>query len=330
MFEFAYPKFFWLFLILIPYVLYEIFIKDKHRIKIIFPGTEKCVRLAKGRNSFLLYIPLILRILVLSLLIVALARPRMANKKSVITGKGIDIILTIDVSGSMEAVDFRPKNRLESAKNVAAKFIENRKNDRIGLVTFAEYAFTQCPLTLDYNILMNILQNIKIDEEANGTAIGMGLATAVARLKESKAKSKVIILITDGRNNTGEIDPYTAAQFAKEFGIKVYAIGVGKEGYADFPVKTPFGIQYQKIKSDLDMKTLNKIASITGTKRAYRARNTKELARIMNEIDKMEKSKIEIKNYYEYKEIFWNFLLAAFVLMILDFLFRTIIRKGLI
>ena len=330
MFEFAYPKFFWLFTLLLPYVLYEIFIKDKHRIKIIFPRTEKLVELSKG-NSFMLYIPMILRVIIISLMIIALARPRLANKKKLITGKGIDIVLTIDVSGSMQAIDFRPKNRLESAKNVARKFIENRKNDRIGLVTFAEYAFTQCPLTLDYNILMNILDNVKIDEEANGTAIGMGLATAVARLKDSKAKSKVIILITDGRNNTGEVDPFSAAQFAKTYGIKVYAIGVGKEGYADFPVKTLFGtVQYRKIKSDLDMKTLNKIAAITGTKRAYRARNTKELEAIMKEIDRMEKSKIEIKNYYEYKEIFWNFLLIAFLLMVLDFLFRTVIRKGLI
>ena len=267
-----------------------------------------------------------MRVVIISLFIVALARPRIANKKSLITGKGIDI----DVSGSMQAVDFKPKNRLESAKSVAEKFIEKRKNDRIGIVTFAEYAFTQCPLTLDYNILMNILKKIKIDKEANGTAIGVGLATAVARLKESKAKSKVIILITDVRDNTGQLDPFTAAQYAKEYGIKVYAIGVGKEGYADFPIQTPFGVQYQKIKSDLDMNTLNKIASITGTKRAYRARNTKELENIMKEIDRMEKSKIEIKNYYEYKEIFWYFLFVAFVLMIIDFMFRTIIRKGLI
>jgi Ca-activated chloride channel family protein len=330
MFEFAYPKFFWLFTLLIPYILYELFIKDKHRIKIIFPGTEKLSELSKG-NSIMLYVPMIVRLIIISLMILALARPRMVDKKKLITGKGIDIILTIDVSGSMQAIDFRPKNRLESAKNVAKQFIENRKNDRIGLVTFAEYAFTQCPLTLDYNILMNILDNVKIDEEASGTAIGMGLATAVARLKDSKAKSKVIILITDGRNNTGEVDPFSAAQYAKTYGIKVYAIGVGKEGYADFPIKTAFGtVQYRKIKSDLDMKTLNKIAAITGTKRAYRARNTKELENIMKEIDRMEKSKIEIKNYYEYKEIFWNFLLAAFILMLIDFLFRTIIRKGLI
>ncbi len=330
MFEFAYPKFFWLFTLLIPYILYELFIKDKHRIKIIFPGTEKLSELSKG-NSIMLYVPMIVRLIIISLMILALARPRMVDKKKLITGKGIDIILTIDVSGSMQAIDFRPKNRLESAKNVAKQFIENRKNDRIGLVTFAEYAFTQCPLTLDYNILMNILDNVKIDEEASGTAIGMGLATAVARLKDSKAKSKVIILITDGRNNTGEVDPFSAAQYAKTYGIKVYAIGVGKEGYADFPIKTAFGtVQYRKIKSDLDMKTLNKIAAITGTKRAYRARNTKELENIMKEIDRMEKSKIEIKNYYEYKEIFWNFLLAAFILMFIDFLFRTIIRKGLI
>ena len=230
----------------------------------------------------------------------------------------------------MQAIDFKPKDRLQSAKKVAADFIEKRKNDRIGLVTFAEYAFTRCPLTLDYNILMNILNMVKIDEDANGTAIGMGLATSVARLKESKAKSRVAILITDGRNNTGEIDPFTAAQLAVTYGIKVYVIGVGKEGFADFPVKTPFGTQYRKIKSDLDMKSLNKIAEITGTKKAYRAKNTTELKTIMEEINRMEKSEIKIKNYYQYKEVYRNYLLAAFILMLLDFLFRTLIRKGLI
>lgn len=329
MFEFAYPKFFWLLTILVPYILYELFIKEKRRIKIPFPQTDKLLKLKK-RNDFMLYVPLVLRIAVISLIIIALARPRMADKKQTITGKGIDIILTIDVSGSMQAIDFKPTNRLQAAKKVAANFIEKRKNDRIGLVTFAEYAFTKCPITLDYNILMNILNMIKIDEDANGTAIGMGLATAVARLKESKAKSKVAILITDGRNNTGEIDPFTAAQLAATYGIKVYVIGVGKEGFADFPVQTPFGVQYKKIKSDLDMKTLNKIAEITGTKKAYRARNTAELKSIMEQIDRMEKSEIKIKNYYQYKEVYRNYLLAAFILMLLDFLFRTVIRKGLI
>jgi len=329
MFEFAYPKFFWLLTILIPYILYELFIKEKRRIKIAFPQTEKLLKLKK-HNDFMLYIPLILRVIILALIITALARPRMADKKQLITGKGIDIILTIDVSGSMQAIDFKPTNRLQAAKKVATDFIEKRRNDRIGLVTFAEYAFTLCPLTLDYNILMNILDMVKIDEDANGTAIGMGLATAVARLKESKAKTKVVILITDGRNNTGEIDPFTAAQLAATYGIKVYVIGVGKEGMADFPVQTPFGVQYRKIKSDLDMKTLNKIADITGTKRAYRARNTAELKSIMQQIDKMEKSEIKIKNYYQYKEVYRNYLLVAFILMLLDFLFRTLIRKGII
>ena len=329
MFEFAYPKFFWLFTILIPYIVYEIFIKERYRIKIAFPTTNKLLKIKK-RNDFMLYIPLILRVVVISLIIIALARPRMADKKQIVTGKGIDIILTIDVSGSMQAIDFKPKNRLQAAKKVAARFIEKRRNDRIGLVTFAEYAFTKCPITLDYNILMHILDSVKIDEDANGTAIGMGLATAVARLKDSKAKSRVVILITDGRNNTGEIDPFTAAQLATTYGIKVYVIGVGKEGFADFPVQTPFGVQYRKIKSDLDMKSLNKIAELTGTKRAYRAKNSDELKLIMDEINKMEKSEIKIKNYYQYKEVYRNYLLAAFILMLLDFLFRTLIRKGLI
>jgi Ca-activated chloride channel family protein len=265
--------------------------------------------------------------MIILLLVLSLARPRLAHKRQQITGKGIDIILAIDVSGSMKAIDFKPDNRLEAAKKVAVDFIEKRRNDRIGCIVFSENALTQCPLTLDYNILMTIMENIKINEEANGTAIGMGLATAVARIRESEAKSKVIILITDGRNNAGEIDPITAADFAATYGIKVYPIGVGSKGLVDYPVQTPYGIQYQKVKIDIDMDTLNKIAEITGTERARLATNTAELEAILGYIDQMEKTEIVINDYYIYQEMFWRYLLFAFALMMIEFLFRIVIKK---
>ena len=326
MLEIMYPNWFWALLLLLPYLAFEIFYKDKKKVRLLFSRVDLLKETAK-RSSWLRFLPVILRSLIIILLIISLARPRIANKKTQITGKGIDIILAIDVSGSMRAVDFKPVNRLEAAKKVAEEFIQNRKNDRIGLVTFSDNAFTQCPLTLDYNILMTLLEKIQIDEEANGTAIGMGLATAVARLKDSKAKSKVIILITDGRNNTGEIDPFTAAELAETYGIKVYTIGVGSKGPVDFPVQTPFGIQYRKVNIDIDMNTLNKIAQMTGTEKARRATNTAELKLIMKHIDKMEKTEIKIKNYYQYEELFFKFLIAALILLLAEFFVRIVFRK---
>ncbi|MBN1948380.1 MAG: VWA domain-containing protein, partial [Candidatus Cloacimonetes bacterium] len=259
MFEFVEPRWFWLLFLLIPYLLVEILIRDRKRLTLLHSQVD-LIREIAGRSSWQRFLPLAIKVIIIILMIFALARPRLAFKQQEITGKGIDIILALDVSGSMKAVDFQPVNRLEAAKKVALDFIQRRHNDRIGLIVFSENAFTQCPLTLDYNILMSIMQSIEIDEEANGTAIGMGLATAVARLKDSEAKSKVIILITDGRNNTGEIDPFTAADIAATFGVKVYAIGVGSRDEVDFPVQTAFGIQYRKVKIEMDMDTLNRIA----------------------------------------------------------------------
>ncbi|HPR18888.1 MAG TPA: VWA domain-containing protein [Candidatus Cloacimonadota bacterium] len=280
MLEFVNIKWLWALLILIPYLVYEILVKQKRRVRINYSQIDLVKKVA-GSSWLLNYIPIILRVLVITLLIIALARPRMAHKRQQITGKGIDIMLAIDVSGSMQAVDFKPTNRLEAAKKVAEDFIDKRHNDRIGLVVFAENAFTQCPLTLDYNILMNIMDKVQINKDANGTAIGMGLATAVARMKDSEAKSKVIILITDGLNNTGEIDPLTAADLAATYNIKVYPIGVGSKGLVDYPVQTPFGMQYQKVKIDFDMDSLNKIADATGTDQARLATNTAELEAIL-------------------------------------------------
>ncbi len=326
MLEFVNVKWLWALLILVPYILYDIFVNNKNKIRVIYSRVQLLKQIT-GRNSYLKYLPIILRSLAIVLLIIALARPRLANKKQEITGKGIDIILAIDISGSMKAVDFKPTNRLEAAKKVAKQFIEKRKNDRIGLIVFSENAYTKCPLTLDYNILMTILESIEINEEANGTAIGMGLATSVARLKESEAKSKVIILITDGRNNAGEIEPFDAAQLASTFEMKVYPVGVGKKGLVDYPVPTAFGVQYRKVNIEIDMETLDEIAKITGTNNAKLATNTKQLESIMNLIDKMEKTELKINDYYVYKELFSIFLIFAFCLLLVEFLIRVVYHR---
>lgn len=326
MLEFMYPKMFWILLVLVPWLAYELLYKRKRKARLSFSNVQLLKEVA-GHSSFWEYFPLIIRTLVIILLVVAIARPRLASKEQQIKGKGIDIMLVLDVSGSMRAIDFRPGNRLEAAKKVAEQFIDNRKNDRIGLIKFSTNAFTQCPLTLDYNIINTILEGVNIDEQGGSTAIGLGLATAVARLRDSEAKSKVIILITDGSNNAGEIDPNTAADLAATYDIKVYPIGVGKEGEAEIPVETRFGTQYRKIQADIDMETLNKIAQVTGTNFARRARNTDELEAIMKRIDELEKTEIKIKDYYEYEELFWNYLLAAMILLGLELLFRLVIRK---
>lgn len=325
MFEYMHPEWLWALLIIIPYLIYEIFFKQKRRPTINFPQLQ-ILKQAAGRNNLWNYMLIVLRVIIFALLIFSLSRPRLAHKRQEIHGKGIDIMLAIDVSGSMQAIDFKPTNRLEAAKKVAAEFIEKRVNDRIGLVIFAEHAYTQCPLTLDYNILMNILEQIKINKEANGTAIGLGLSTAVARLKDSQAKSKVIILITDGRNNTGEISPQTAAELAVTYDIKVYPIGVGSKELVDFPFQIGNRIQYRKVKIELDMESLDKIAAKTGTQNASLATNTKQLEAIIEKINEMEKSKLEIKNYYDYQELFFYFLAVAILLLIFEFILRTIIR----
>ncbi|MDP8269395.1 MAG: VWA domain-containing protein [Candidatus Tenebribacter davisii] len=326
MLEFVNQKWFWALLILIPYLLYEFFINHKKKVRLIHSRVD-LIKSITGRSSLLQYIPIIIRTLTIIFLIIALARPRMAHKKQQITGKGIDIILAIDESGSMKTVDFKPTNRLEAAKKVAADFIEKRRNDRIGLVVFSDNAYTQCPLTLDYNILMSIMDKVSIDEDASGTAIGMGIATSVARLKDSQAKSKVIILITDGRNNAGEIEPFDAAGLASAFGVKVYPIGVGRKGLVDYPVQTALGVRYQKVKIDIDMDSLNKIAEITGTEHARLASNTEELSIIMDHIDTMEKTELKINDYFLYQELFWKYIFAAFILMLIEFIFRIVIKK---
>jgi Ca-activated chloride channel family protein len=270
----------------------------------------------------------VLRVVVILLLIFALARPQSSKGDESITTEGIDIILTLDVSGSMEAEDFTP-NRLEAAKKVAADFIRGRKNDRIGLVVFAGHSVTQAPLTLDYEVLLTLLEKVQIRMlQEDGTAIGMALANSVNRLRSSQAKSKVIVLLTDGVNNKGEIDPLTGANLAKALQIKIYTIGAGTKGIARIPVNDPvFGKQYMQIEAELDEDMLQKVANLTGGK-YFRATDEKSLASIYKEIDQLEKSKIDVKQYKDYIELFPYFVYVVLGLLGVEILLsNTRFRK---
>jgi Ca-activated chloride channel family protein len=267
-----------------------------------------------------------MQLAVLSLLIAALAKPQSSSSWHNQTIEGIDIVIALDISGSMLARDFQP-DRLEAAKNVASEFIAGREFDRMGLVIFSAESFTQCPLTTDRAVLMNLFRNIESGMIEDGTAIGLGLANAVSRLKDSEAKSKVIILLTDGENNRGEIAPITAAEIAKTFGIRVYTIGIGTIGTAPFPVQTPFGIQMRDIEVKIDEKTLQTIASLTDGK-YFRATNNLKLAEIYKEIDVLEKSKIDSKELSSKTEEYKRYALPALLLaLILLFLQLTYFRK---
>lgn len=270
--------------------------------------------------------PFILRMVMLALLLVAFARPRTSAQGQDIYTEGIDIAMLLDISGSMLAEDFRP-NRIEAAKQVASDFIDGRTTDRIGLVIFAGQSFTQCPMTTDYRVLKDLLRQVKPGMVEDGTAIGMAIAQGVNRLKDSKAKSKVMILLTDGVNNRGEIDPLTAAQIAQTFGIRIYTIGVGTIGEAPYPVQTPFGIRYQNIPVDVDEKTLQKIAEMTYGQ-YFRATNNRSLKAIYNEIDEMEKTRIEVKAYRSYTELFYGWVFVGVAALLLEFgLSNTLLRK---
>lgn len=329
MIKFLHP--YWFFaLIIIPLYWYYEWVKLRfHRPRIVFPLVHRFKSMYK-HHHWQYWVPVISKSLLIFLLIMTLARPRKVIEQRDQSIKGIDIIFSMDISGSMLAVDFQPVNRLEASKKVAMNFIKNRESDRIGIVTFSEFAYTQAPLTTSYQFLNEILEQVEVDKENQGTAIGNGIATAVARLKDSKAKSKIIILITDGKNNSGEIDPFSAADIAKTLGIKIYCIAVGSKGPVDYPFEDPiFGIRYQKVIIDMDMESLNKIAQVTGTHQAYQATNSVELQKIIREIDKLEKSDIKQNKYYEYVELFQIFLMLALIMLILDILFRTIFRNEL-
>lgn len=322
MFRLAEPLYLLLLVVIPLYLWLELVYRKKHRISLPFPRLALLTRITRGSHLLRYLIPL-LNSIVLLLMVIALAQPQWGRDSRDYRQKGVDIVLAVDCSGSMLAMDFAPDNRLRAAVNVAREFIQSRPNDRFGLVAFSEYAITQSPLTFDHVAMQNQLEKLEVNLEASGTAIGMGLAKAVARLKTSRAKTKLIILITDGVNNSGEIDPIHAAEIARSYGIRVYTIGVGTGGYVDFPVQHPFfGLQYQKVLIELDMETLNRIAEITGTKQALRAGNSAQFAEVMRQIDRLEKTEFQAKISYNWKPQFAIFLWAAVFTLLLILILR--------
>ena len=317
---------FLLLLLLIPVMIFWEFTRGKKSVSAIKMSTTGRIKNTRSVKNLFVHFPLIFRVLALICLILALARPQLQYSEQHKEGEGIDIILTIDVSGSMTAQDFTP-NRMEAAKNVALEFIDNRQSDRIGIVIFAGESFTQCPLTTDYYVLKSQVKQIRNGLLEDGTSIGSGLATSVDRLRDSKSKSKVVILLTDGVNNGGLIDPSTAKEIAKAFQVKVYTIGVGTDGFAPTPVTTPLGVVMQNEKVMIDEVLLKEIASETGG-RYYRATDNESLENIYKEINLLEKSKVEVTTYQRYIEKFYIFVFLAMGFLFIEIFLRyTLFRK---
>jgi len=324
--SFKNPEFFYLFLILLPMIAWYIWRQKKSGASIQFSTDMGFAKIPKNWKYYFRHSVFVLFLASMSFLILALARPQSSNSWQNVTTEGIDIVIALDISTSMLAMDFSP-NRLEAAKDVATQFISGRPTDKIGLVVFAGESFTQCPLTTDHATVINLFKGIESGMIEDGTAIGNGLATAVSRLKESNAISKVIILLTDGENNRGEIAPVTAAELAKTFGIRVYTVGVGTIGTAPYPMQTPFGIQIRDVEVKIDEEILGKIAATTDGK-YFRATNNTKLAEIYKEIDKLEKSKIDVKEFSKREEEYLKYALAgAFFLIVALFLKTTIFRN---
>lgn len=324
--SFKNPEFFYLLLLLIPMIGWYVWQQKKAGASIQFSSIMGFARIPKSWKYYLRHSVFALVILSLSMLIIALARPQSSNSWQNVTTEGIDIVIALDISSSMLAMDFQP-NRLEAAKDVAIQFISGRPNDRIGLVVFSGESFTQCPLTTDHATVINLFKSIESGMIEDGTAIGNGLATAVSRLKESTARSRVVILLTDGENNRGEIAPVTAAELAKTFGIRVYTVGVGTIGTAPYPMQTPFGVQVRDVEVKIDEVIMTKIATATEGK-YFRATNNKKLAEIYQEIDKLEKSKIDVKEFSKKEEEYIKYAWAgAFFLLVAMFLKTTIFRN---
>ncbi len=320
------PIYLFLLLAIIPLVVWYILKQKKKETTLRISSLKSFKDMPKSKKVYLRHVPFILRMIAIALVVIVLARPQTSNSWQNETTEGIDIMMAVDVSGTMLAQDLKP-NRLKAAKNVAIEFINGRPNDNIGLVLFAGESFTQCPLTTDHNVLINLFNSVEFGMIKDGTAIGMGLANAVSRVKDSKAKSKVVILLTDGSNNAGDIAPETAADIAQKIGVRVYAIGVGSRGVAPYPFQTPFGIQYQNIPVDIDEAMLKSIAKKTGGA-YFRATDNNKLEDIYKEIDKLEKTKIKVEEHSRKNEAYYLFALAAFICVLLEVILRnTILRR---
>ena len=323
--EFANPKLLWLLLIIPLAIAWYVLRHKKQEAAMQFSDLKGFVKLPKTWKAYLRHLLFALKMVALALLIVAIARPQSSSTNSTSNIEGIDIVLAMDVSGSMLARDLKP-DRLTAAKNVASDFVKGRPGDRMGLVIFSGESFTQVPLTTDHGVMLNMLAEMKNGLIEDGTAIGDGLATAISRLKDSEAISKVVILLTDGMNNAGSIDPYTAAEMAKLFGVRVYTTGVGSYGTAPYPVQTPFGTQLQQMKVEIDEKLLTTIANSTGGK-YYRATSNQKLDEVYDEIDKLERSKIEVTEFRRLHEEFYPLVAWALALLLLEFLLRKTIFR---
>ncbi|HET6243662.1 MAG: VWA domain-containing protein [Bacteroidetes bacterium] len=323
----ANPEFLYLLLVIPIVITWYWFKNTRSTAEIKISGISKLKAIKRDYKVMFRHSLFVLRLAAVILLIIALARPQTRSSWKNATAEGIDIIISLDVSGSMMAEDFKP-NRLEAAKKIAVDFISGRKNDRLGLTIFSGESFTQCPLTTDHAVVKNLMMEVQNGMIKDGTAIGMGLASAVNRLKESEATSKVVILLTDGVNNVGAVAPITAGEIAREFGVRVYTVGIGTKGKAPFPVKTPFGIQYQYEETDVDEPTLTKIAAITGGK-YYRATDNQSLKEIYREIDLLEKSKIDVVEYRKKTESFFPLVLMAGLLLMFEFLFRNTLFRSI-
>ena len=323
---FEYPKLLWLLvipaLLVLHYIYLELAGRHPHlRVSTSVPWTLKRSPLM----ALLRHVPFVLRIFALSMVIVAIARPRSSEQMERVDTEGIDIILAMDVSTSMLARDLTP-DRINASKDIAIEFIAQRPSDRMGIVVFAGESFTQCPLTTDRATLINLMKEVQTDIIEDGTAIGNGLATAVARMKDSDAKSRVVILLTDGVNNSGEISPQMAAEIAKTYGIRVYTIGVGAEGTAPYPVMTPFGVDIQQVEVQIDEPLLQDIAQQTEGK-YFRATDNTKLLEIYGEINKMEKNKTLVDSFPIYQELFMKFALVALAAIVLELLLRMFVTK---
>ncbi|MCD7975702.1 MAG: VWA domain-containing protein [Tannerellaceae bacterium] len=325
---FANPTYLYLLLLLIPLAGWYIWKLRKSQASLQVSSSQAFeAPEATSYKVYLRHVPFILRMAAIALLIVVLARPQSTNSWQNSSTEGIDIMLVMDISSSMLAEDLKP-NRLEASKDVAASFINGRPNDNIGLVVFSGESFTQCPLTTDHTVLLNLFKDIHCGMINDGTAIGLGLANAVSRIKDSQAISKVIILLTDGENNMGEIAPITAAEIARTFGIRVYTIGVGAKGEAPYPFQTAFGVKYQNIPVDIDEPTLKQIASTTGGQ-YFRATDNSSLKGIYAEIDKMEKTKISVQEYSKKQEEYKYWALLVFGLLLLEVIFRNSLLRNI-